>query len=188
MEKKLKQQPSSCLKVVLYGPESTGKTTLAEQLAQHYNTCFVPEYAREYAIAQFKKGKTLTKDDVLPIAIGQMKMENEKAKKANQILICDTNLLETKVYAAAYFPNYSNKEINTYALKNNYNLYFLTYIDMLWVADGIRDKPNHRKQMFAAFKDELEKNKINYVLLKGTIEERLKIAKYHIDKLVEKKI
>ena len=68
MEKNLRQHPSNCLKVVLFGPESTGKSTLARQLAEHYNTVFVPEYSRIYAEEQLLRNKLLTENDVLPIS------------------------------------------------------------------------------------------------------------------------
>src|SRR5690554_540983 len=99
MEETLKQQDSNCLKVVLFGPESTGKTILAKQLAAHYNTLWVPEFSRSYAEEKSKHNEVLTKDDVLPIAIGQMALENSLAKQVESLLICDTNLLETKVYS-----------------------------------------------------------------------------------------
>ena len=82
MENKLKQEPSHCLKVVLFGPESTGKTTLSEQLASHYNSICVPEYAREYLQQKWNnERKTCEPQDLLPIAIGQIKSENKLAKK-----------------------------------------------------------------------------------------------------------
>jgi len=104
MEKKLRQNPSNLIKVVLFGPESTGKTTLSEQLARHYNTVWVPEYARTYLQDKWNnERKTCEPKDLLPIAMGQMKLENELTLKASDILICDTDLLETKVYSEAYY-------------------------------------------------------------------------------------
>ncbi len=104
MEEKLRQQPSNCIKVVLFGPESTGKTTLSIQLARHYNSVWVPEYAREYLQDVWNnERRTCEPKDLLPIAIGQMKLENELAQKTDSVLICDTDLLETKVYSEAYY-------------------------------------------------------------------------------------
>ena len=119
MEKALKQQPSNCIKVVLFGPESTGKTTLAKQLAGHYNTVWVPEYMRKYLQDKLDtKQKTSEPEDIFPIAEGQMMLENKLAKKADKILICDTNLLETKVYAQIYFPDTDITVLNKYAQQN----------------------------------------------------------------------
>lgn len=184
MEEKLKQGDSNCIKIVLFGPESTGKTTLAKQLSRHYKTFWVPEYSRAYAERNLEANLSLTKDDVLPIAIGQMKLENELAQKTDSILICDTDLLETKVYAEFYYPNYSNPVLEKFAVLNSYDLYFLTDINIPWDYDGIRDKPNEREGMFKAFEDALIKYKKPYVLLKGNKNERFNLAVSYIDNLL----
>ena len=82
MEKELKQHHSDCIKVVLFGPESTGKTTLSKALARHYNSVWVPEYAREYLQDKWNnERKTCESSDFLPIALGQMRLENKLSKK-----------------------------------------------------------------------------------------------------------
>ncbi|WP_369998470.1 AAA family ATPase [Winogradskyella sp.] len=188
MEEALKQQPADCIKVVLYGPESTGKTTLSRQLAEHYNTLWVPEYARGYLQKKWDiEQKICEPKDLLPIAIGQMKLENEAAKKANEILICDTDILETKVYSEVYYSGTCDPILETYALKNSYDLYFLTYIDTPWEADDLRDKPLERESMFKAFETALITHQKPYVVLKGNKEERFKEAVKQIDKLLERK-
>ena len=185
MEEKLGQEPSNLVKVVLFGPESTGKTTLSRQLADHYQTEWVPEYAREYLQEKWdREQKTCEPHDLLPIAYGQMKLENELAKKANKLLICDTDLLETKVYSEAYYLGYCDPVLEKYALSNQYELYLLTYIDTPWVKDDLRDKPDERERMFAYFKETLEKYGRNFVTLKGEEEARLSTAIKHIDKLL----
>lgn len=188
MEEKFKQQPSGKLvKVVLFGPESTGKTTLSEQLARYYNTVWVPEYAREYLQQKWNnERKTCEPDDLLPIAEGQMKLENTLSKKASQVLICDTDLLETKVYSEAYYIGHCDPILEKYALENTYDIYFLTYIDIPWEEDDLRDKPNEREKMFSYFKETLEKYSRNFVTLKGEKKERLSTAIQHIDKLLKK--
>ena len=189
MEKKLKQKPSNCIKVVLFGPESTGKTTLSKHLARHYNSIWVPEYAREYLQDKWNnERKTCESKDLLPIAIGQIKLENNLAQKTDTVLICDTDLLETKVYSETYYDGTCDPILETYALKNHYDLYFLTYIDTPWEADDLRDKPDERERMFNAFEDALKTYNKPYVLLKGDKEERLKIAVKHIDNLLKNKI
>ena len=185
MEEVLKQQPSDCIKVVLFGPESTGKTTLSRQLARHYNSVWVPEYAREYLQDKWNnERKTCEPIDLVPIAKGQMKLENELAQKTNTVLICDTDLLETKVYSEAYYSGTCDPILEYYALKNSYDLYFLTYIDTPWEADDLRDKPNERERMFKAFENALIENNKPYVLLKGNKKERLNTAIKHIDNLL----
>lgn len=187
MEEKFKQQPANCVKVVLFGPESTGKTTLSMQLARYYNSVWVPEYAREYLQNKWNnERKTCEADDLLPIAIGQMKLENKLAQKTDTILICDTDLLETKVYSEAYYLGYCDPILEKYALKNVYDLYFLTYIDTPWEADDLRDKPEEREAMFKVFEKALIDNNRPYVLLKGNKKERLETAVKYIDKLLKK--
>ncbi|WP_396602876.1 AAA family ATPase [Algibacter sp. R77976] len=188
MEEKYKQQPANCIKVVLFGPESTGKTTLSRHLARYYNSVWVPEYAREYLQNKWNdERKTCEPEDLLPIAEGQMKLENELAQKTDSVLICDTDLLETKVYSEAYYIGSCDPILEKYALENTYDMYFLTYIDTPWEADDLRDKPEHRKEMFQAFQDTLDKYKKPYVLLKGDKKTRLETAVKHIDKLLKTK-
>ena len=185
MEEKFKQEPSDLVKVVIYGPESTGKTTLAMALADHYQTEWVPEYAREYLQDVWdREERTCEPHDLLPIAEGQMKLENELTKKADRILICDTDLLETKVYSEAYYVGSCDPILEKYALENSYDLYLLTYIDIPWVKDDLRDKPNERERMFNYFKNALEKYQRDFVILSGDKPTRLKTAISHIDKLL----
>jgi NadR type nicotinamide-nucleotide adenylyltransferase len=188
MEEKYKQQPANCLKVVLFGPESTGKTTLSRQLARYYNSVWVPEYAREYLQNKWNnERRTCEPDDLLPIAEGQMKLENVLAQKTDSVLICDTDLLETKVYSEAYYLDSCDTILEKYAIENTYNLYFLTYIDTPWEPDDLRDKPEHRLEMFEAFQNTLIKYERPFVLLKGDKKERLEKAIKHIDKLLKEK-
>jgi len=185
MEKDYKQEPSGCIKVVLFGPESTGKTTLSKQLATHYNTVWVEEFARDYLQKKWDiEGEICEPKDLLPIARGQMKLENEYAKKANKVLICDTDLLETKVYSEAYYSGTCDPVLEKYAIENTYDVYFLTYIDTPWEKDDLRDKPHERIAMFEAFEKALKKYNKSYVLLKGDETSRLKTAIEHIDKLI----
>lgn len=185
MEEKFKQKPSDLVKVVIYGPESSGKTTLARQLAIHYNTEWVPEYAREYLQEKWdREQKTCEPEDLLPIAEGQMRLENELSEKANDILICDTDLLETMVYSEAYYVGSCDPLLKKYALENKYDLYLLTDIDIPWEKDDLRDKPNERERMFNYFKNALEKNDREFVILRGDKPTRLKKAIVLIDKLL----
>jgi len=185
MEEKYKQEFASCIKVVMFGPESTGKTTLSRQLARYYNSVWVPEYAREYLQDKWNnERKTCEPNDLLPIAAGQIKLENELAKKTDSVLICDTDLLETKVYSEAYYSGGCDPILEKYALENTYDLYFLTYIDTPWEADDLRDRPQEREAMFKVFEKELIKQQRPYVLLKGDKKARLETAVKHINKLL----
>lgn len=185
MEEKLRQQPANIIKVVLFGPESTGKTTLSKQLARYYNTVWAPEYARNYLQKKWNNvRKTCEAEDLVPIAIGQMKLENRLVEKADRVLICDTDLLETKVYSEEYYGGFVDPILDKAAKKNTYDLYLLTFIDTPWEEDDLRDRPGLRREMFNAFENALKKYNRPYVLLEGNKETRLKIAVNAIDQLI----
>lgn len=191
MEAKFEQtrnESAELIKVVIYGPESTGKTTLAKQLAAHYNTLWVPEFMREYLQHKWESKKELiSKDDLIPIAEGQISLENKIAKKVDTLLICDTNLLELKVYSEYYYNGYCPEIIKNKAIQENGSVYLLTYIDIPWEADILRDRPNDREEMFRIFEAELKKHGFPYQIIKGTKEERLKTAIEIIDVLLKGK-
>lgn len=185
MEEKLRQQPANIIKVVLFGPESTGKTTLSKQLARYYNTVWAPEYARNYLQKKWNNvRRTCEAEDLVPIAIGQMKLENTLVEKADRVLICDTDLLETKVYSEEYYGGFVDPILDKAAKKNTYDLYLLTFIDTPWEEDDLRDRPGLRREMFNAFENALKKYNRPYVLLEGNKETRLKIAVNAIDQLI----
>ena len=188
MEEKLRQQPSNCIKVVLFGPECTGKTTLSRQLAAYYNTQCVPEYMREYLQRKWDETKEVcVYDDMLQIAEGQMKLENEVAQKVNTLLFCDTNLLELKVYSEAYYDAAVPETLHKISLENVYDLYLLTYIDIPWIPDDLRDKPHEREEMFLRFKECLEEHNLPYIVIKGDKISRFEKALTHISQLIEYK-
>ncbi|RNC92520.1 MAG: DUF4301 family protein [Allomuricauda sp.] len=185
MEKALEQQPTNIVKIVVFGPESTGKTTLAKQLAEHYKTHWVPEYARDYLQKKWdQEQKVCELKDLIPIAQGQMKLENELLAKANKLLVCDTDILETMVYSQAYFEGYVDPLLEKYAVQNQYDLYFLTDIDVPWVKDDLRDRPDKRAEMFTLFETALTAHNRNFVILKGNEKQRFKKATGEIDKLL----
>jgi NadR type nicotinamide-nucleotide adenylyltransferase len=186
MEEKHQQRHSDCIKVVLFGPESTGKSTLAQQLAEHYQTVFVPEYSRIYAEMKLLCNQLLSKDDVVEIAEGQLKLETELESKANKILFCDTDLLETKVYSEMYYNGYCPPQLEDFAELKTCDLYLLTNVDVPWVADTIRNKPKARQQQFETFEATLKKYKKPYHLIKGNQEERLQKAIQIVDKLLNR--
>jgi NadR type nicotinamide-nucleotide adenylyltransferase len=185
METNLKQEPINIVKIVLFGPESTGKTTLSQQLARHYNTVWVPEYAREYLQNKWNNfRKTCENEDLIPIAKGQIKLENELAKKADKILFCDTDLLETKVYSQEYYGGFVDPDLDKAAKTNEYDLYLLTYIDTPWEADDLRDRPEMRLEMFQAFENALKTHGKKYIILKGGRKKRFNKAIKAIDKIL----
>lgn len=188
MEKELKQEPTDCIKVVLYGPESTGKTTLAQKLAEHFQTEWVPEFSRAYLQKKWDQENAICeKEDILHIAQGQMHLENKLVKTANKVLLCDTNLLETVVYSRAYYDGFCEPSLLKHALNAHYDLFFLTYIDVPWVKDDLRDRPHQRELMFAKFKNTLEEYSKPYHILQGSLEERMETAIEKIEELIKQK-
>ena len=184
--KHTRENTSGIIKVVLFGPESTGKTTLAEQLANHYQTLWVPEFMRKYLEEKWELEKELvSKDDLIPIAKGQLKEEESTLKKVDKLLICDTNLLELKVYSEYYYDGFCPKFIEKEAIKNKYSIYLLTYVDTPWEEDILRDQPHNREEMFTIFEAELQKQGFPYQILKGNLEERFSRATKIIDGLLE---
>lgn len=155
-------------RIVLTGSESTGKTTLAAQLAAHYGVEFVPEFVREYAA---QKGEPVVMSDHGAIARGQMALENEYAARADHLLFQDADLLST----VAYYTHYSGgcpQWIVDEAVNRRPNLYLLAYIDTPWVADGIRDRGDRREEMHQVFVDTLTKLNAPFVELRGMNDER----------------
>ena len=188
MERELEQRTCDVLKVVLYGPESTGKTSLARSLAAHFDTVWVPEFSRDYLQDKWdQEQKICEREDILPIARGQMTLENEKAKEANKVLFCDTNLLETVVYSQAYYDGFCEPPLLKHALNHHYDLYFLTYIDFPWVEDDLRDRPHQRELMYAKFKETLDHQNMPYQVLRGSFQERFKTAVKKVEELIKNK-
>lgn len=185
MEETLRQHSNNSIKICLFGPESSGKSTLSRKLSQHYNASLVPEYAREYLQKLWDEEQKICRPkDLLPIAAGQMQLENKAVATQAPLVICDTDLLTTKVYSEAYYDGWSPELLTKYALKNTYDLYLLTYIDTPWQADDLRDRPERRQEMFDHFKNALEHNNRPYVLLKGSVEERMQLATKTINQLL----
>ena len=176
MEKNLKQKQSAVIKIALFGPESTGKTTLAKQLAAHYKTAWIPEFARDYLQQKWDRDQKICDvDDMLPIAKGQVKLENERLAVANKYLFCDTNILVTKVYSEVYY-NFCEPILDAAAKEHEYDLFFLTDIDVPWEKDDLRDKAEGRETVFKIFKKSLVDNKKPFIKLTGNKELRLKMA------------
>jgi nicotinamide riboside kinase len=176
MEENLKQQPTEVVKIAFYGPESTGKTTLAQQLAAEFKTLWVPEFARDYLQKKWDATQQICQpEDLLPIAIGQIKEENEALANANQYLFCDTNLLVTKVFSEMYY-GFCDPIIATAAQNHNYDLVFLTDVDFPWEKDDLRDKPENRQDTLATFELALKENNQPYIKLSGNKKERLEKA------------
>ena len=173
MDKNLQSQ-NFCLKIVLYGPECSGKTTLAILLANYYKTQWVPEFAREYLQNKWDKSKKVcTKEDLPFIVSGQLKLESNQISRARKYLFCDTNILVTRIWSETHFDGQCDPDIFKLSEEINYDYYLLTSIDIPWKKDDLRDRPNDRKKMFSYFKEILDRNKKPYSIIKGSIKDRL---------------
>jgi len=179
MENHNQHNKRNYLNIVLIGPECTGKTTLSKALAKHYNTSVVPEYSRIYAE---ESKHQLTYKDVLPITEGQYLLEVKHRLMARQILFFDTNLLQTKIYSQWYYNQHPEK-LDQYIKISNYDFYFLNSVDVPWQPDGIRDQPTNRLELFFKFVEALNRQYTPFTILKGSIEDRIKKALYHINRI-----
>lgn len=123
MEENLKQQPTDKIRIALYGPESTGKTTLAKQLAEHFQSIWIPEFARDYLQEKWNRSKEICQpEDLLPIAIGQMQLENKALSETGKYLFADTNLMCTKVFSEIYY-SFCDSALDKAARKHKYDLF-----------------------------------------------------------------
>ncbi|WP_186755766.1 AAA family ATPase [Echinicola salinicaeni] len=158
-------------KVVIIGPESTGKSTLSEALAKHYGVPWVPEYAREYIESL---DRTYHYEDLLEIARGQVQLEDTKAQEAKELLFCDTDLHVIQVWSEHKFRKTSPWVIEEIQ-KRNYDLYLLTDIDIPWQEDPQREHPEPDMRQF--FYDWYERlllgTGVPVVKISGDLEERL---------------
>ncbi|MBC7525199.1 MAG: DUF4301 family protein [Flavobacterium sp.] len=176
MEENLKQEHTDIIKIALFGPESTGKTSLAKQLASVFNTLWVPEFARNYLQEKWTDKKQICQfEDLLPIAIGQTKLENQGLQNANKFLFCDTTVLVTKIFSDI---NYKKCDpiIEKVARKHKYDLFFLTDVDVPWEKDDLRDQPENREATLTLFETELIESKKPYLKLSGNADFRLNNA------------
>lgn len=164
------------IKICLYGPESVGKSGLAIQLAEMFQTNYVLEQARN-----FIKTNDFTVEDIVKIGKAQNLAVLEAEKMSNKILFCDTDLITTQIYSDYYL--HEIPEI-LYDLEKEiqYDAYFLCDIDIPWVADGLRDLGHKREEMLVIFKTELEKRNIPYTKVSGVWPERVAIVLAEIER------
>ncbi len=176
-------------RVVLIGAESTGKTTLAAALAEHFRTQWVPEYGREYwekKVAGLDMTGPLpafTSEEFIHIAAEQQQRENQAARAANKILVCDTNAFATGTWHQRYL-NHRSPEVDAIGQRDKVDLYLLTKPDFPFVQDGFRDGESIRDWMHGHFAQQLERTSAPVAKLAGSPDARLEIATAAVNKLL----
>ncbi len=170
------------IRVVVTGSECTGKTTLAQTLADHYETLWVPEYVRQFVE---EKGAPPEYPDVEAIAHGQIALEDRYLAEASKLLIQDCDLLSTVLYSRHYFGD-CPLWIQQALLDRRPDLYLLADIDVPWVPDGEqRDRGDRREEMQGLFLHALDRHHLPFVEVRGRRRQRLSAAIAAIDRLLE---
>lgn len=162
----------SLKRIAITGPESTGKSWLAEDLARRFGEVFVPEYARGYIGGL---DRPYDQDDILAIARGQLKTESDLARRARRFLFCDTELIVTKIWSMHKYGS-----CHPYILENiaqqPYDLYLLCDVDLPWEPDAQREHPHLRQFFFDWYKRELEAYGFPFAVVSGQSRERMQNA------------
>lgn len=178
-------------KIVIVGPESTGKSTLCEKLAAHYNAIWVKEYAREYLLTN---GTDYTFENLLDVAKGQLRLEEEGILQSeNKLdgentclpLFIDTDQYVMKTWCEFVFGQCHQWILNQ-IVERKYDLYFLANVDAPWVKDDLREYPDFatREKLYHHYKDILVNQNVPWVDINGTYEERLQKAIAAVDKIL----
>ena len=177
-------------RICIVGAESTGKTTLAQILAEYYQTSWVEEYGREYSERKLAEDGHYNwhSQEFTHIASVQCELENARARDANRVLICDTDAFATGIWHSRYIGT-TSPEVEEIAAKHRYpDLYLLADVNTPFVQDGTRDGENIREWMHDIFIQELKRQNRPFQLLSGMWDERLKQAIAYIDALFNRSI
>lgn len=163
-------------KIVFTGPESSGKTTISESVAQKFNLPIVEEYARKYLT---ELNRAYIYDDLLEIAKGQLKAEKKHSQ--SQLIICDTNLQVIKIWSQIKY-----NRCHSFILDNQDPncFYLLCSPDFKWEYDPLRENKNNRYQLFEKYHEDLIKNQYDFKIIKGSHENRMKLVSDLIGKII----
>jgi HTH-type transcriptional repressor of NAD biosynthesis genes len=176
-------------RVCVLGAESTGTTTLARALADHYRTAWVPEYGREYCDRKWQGGYTAEwhGEEFLHIALEQARREDAAARRADRVLVCDTDVFATAVWHERYLGT-ASPEVEALAQRRRADLYLLTGSEIPFVQDGTRDGERVRHWMHERFAALLAATGRQWAVLRGPHEERLAEAVRRVDALLAERV
>lgn len=164
-------------KIAIVGPESTGKSKLTEELAAIYNTVYVKEFARDFLAGL---SRPYNQNDLLHIAMKQLENYKIWQPKAHEFLFVDTELIVIKIWSE-YKYKYVHPWILSELNKQDFDLYLLTDIDLLWEYDPLREHPNKREKLLKLYEKELEKRKLPFIKISGQGKKRTLNAIQAID-------
>jgi len=173
------RQSGNIVKISIIGPESTGKSTLAEQLATHFETAWVREFAREYLE---KRNGEYVEADLLAIAKGQVAAENKFENHTTNMIVCDTDLITIKIWSD-YKYGRCDPWIISQIQNRKYHLHLLCFPGIPWEADPLRENPDNREHLYHLYKNELMVNEFPFVEIKGEKTMRLQTAIAAIGKI-----
>ena len=158
-------------RIAITGPESSGKTSLAELLAEKSGLVYVPEFAREYLM---ERGGKYQQEDLVQIALGQMKLWSEVNSAGG--FVADTEMLVMKLWSDFKYGQ-TDQTILSLLERQQFDHYFLCYPDIPWEEDPLREHPEQRMELFELYLKELEDRKLPFTILKGDLSERLEACR-----------
>jgi NadR type nicotinamide-nucleotide adenylyltransferase len=169
-------------KVVVIGPESTGKTMLCEQLATHFHTNWVGEYARQYLT---EHGMDYRYEDLLTIAKGQIALEEKEIARSASLLFIDTDMYVMKVWCEFVFGKCHHWILDQIVIRK-YDLYLLCQPDIPWVGEALREYPDPetREKLFHIYKDCMINQQTRWIQISGPYDQRMKLAVEAVNGLI----
>lgn len=166
------------LLICFFGPESTGKTTMAKKMSLEFQATWVPEVAREMVDSNL-----FSVEDIMRIGHAQTQRILQACSGEKKLVICDTDLITTQLYSAHYLGTIPDV-LNELEKKVRFDQYFLFNTDVPWVADGLRDLGDQREKMMELFSEALHKRNIEPVVVSGNYGQRSEIVRKELKRLL----